>query len=171
MTNHTDRAALVATVERLGAELQQARQDVALLQRLKASETDAKRLTLDLRAAQDELAQAMTADFQAQQDARYAGFLGITVTEKASETATSVLHRAFNITVKRETFNGFESIPTEHTFGGFQQLPSDALGYLIEKHPERIPAGIMELAPSDPYEAFDVYFNGLRRGYLSVRSA
>lgn len=171
MTNHTDRAALVATVERLGAELQQARQDVALFQRLKASEADAKRLALDLRAAQDELTEALTADHQAEQDARFAGFLDITVREHMPFNGSGVLQLAFSITVKREAFNGYETVPEVLSFGGFQQLPSDAFGYLIEKHPERIPESIMELAPGDPYAAFDRYFNALRRGFLAVRSA
>ena len=170
MTTDT-RAELVATVERIGAQLQDARQDVALLQRLKAAEADAKRLALELRAAQDELAEAMTAEIEAQRDARFKGFLGITITEKVSENATSVLHRAFNITVQRAAFNGYESVPEELTFGGFQQLPGDALHYLIERHPERIPASIADLAPNDPYGAFVAYFSGLRRGYLSVRAA
>ena len=167
-TTTQNRAELVATVERIATELQDARQDVALLQRLKAAEADTKRLSFELSTAQDELAEALTADFQTQQNAKFASFLDITVTETG---AVAGLHRAFNITVKRLSFNGYENIPQEHTFGGFRALPSDALHYLIEKHPERIPASITDLAPNDPYAAFDAYFTGLRRGFLSVRAA
>lgn len=74
MTTTTDRVALTAAVERLGAELTKAQQDVALLQRLKNAEADAKRLALELRTAQEELALANTAEVQTHRAAAYASF-------------------------------------------------------------------------------------------------
>jgi hypothetical protein len=169
--NDHKKAELVSAVERIGAALQQAREDVALLQRLKTAEENAERLATELRAAQDELAEVMAADFKAKQEARYAGFLDITVTEHTPHNATGVLQMVFKTAVTRETFNGYENVPEVRTYTGFQQLPNEAFGYLIERHPERIPDSIKALAPNDPAEAFDIYFMGLQRGYLTARAA
>lgn len=88
MTTTTDRVALTATVERLGAELTKAQQDVALLQRLKNAEADAKRLALELRAAQEELVQANVDAAQAQRAAAYAAYKDITVTSAGASDAS-----------------------------------------------------------------------------------
>lgn len=170
MTNQ-NQAELVSAVERIGAELEQAQRDVALLQRLKAAEANAERLAAELRKAQDELAEAMAAEVRARLDAKFAGFHDITVTESNPHNSSGVLQTAFGITVTRQSFNGYGEAPETFTYAGFRALPSDALEYLVVKHPERIPASIMELAPNDPEEAFGAYFMGLRRGYLSVRTA
>jgi len=164
MTNHTDRAALVSAVERLGADLEQAKADVALLQRLKDAEANAKRLAGELRAAQDELSTAIAEATEAKREAEFAKFKDITVTEEQGN-GSSVLHSSFTIVVTALSFDG-ATHEEQRTYIGFGQLPGDALSYLIEKRPDRIPASITALSPNDPYEAFDTYFAGLRRGYL-----
>lgn len=168
MTNTTDRAALVAAVERLGAELEQAKADVALLQRLKGAEADAKRLTTELRAAQDDLATAMADATKARYEAEFAKFRDITITEEEGK-GIGPLHTTYTTTVTAVSFDG-ATHEGEQTYVGFIGLPSDAMRYLIEKHPERIPASIMALG-CDPYEAFDTYFAGMRRGYLITPAA
>lgn len=170
MTTTTDRVALTATVERLGAELIQAAQDVALLQRLKNAEADAKRLAVELRAAQEELVLANTADVQAHRAAAYASFKDITVSSSGASDA-GILDTAFVITVTGLTYNGWETVPEVLTYSGFRTLPREAIGYLLEIHPEQIPAKIKALAPGDNYEAFDRYFGALRRGYLTAAAA
>lgn len=169
MTTTTDRAALTATVERVGAELIQAAQDVALLQRLKNAEADAKRLAVELRAAQEDLVQANAAEVQAHRAAAYASFKDITVSGGAADV--SLLDTTFVITVTGLTYNGWETVPQILTYSGFRTLPSQALGYLLEVHPEQIPAKIKALAPGDNYEALDRYFAALRRGYLTQAAA
>jgi hypothetical protein len=165
----TDRVALTATVERLGAELIQARQDVALMQRLKNAEADAKRLAVELRTAQEELVQVNTAEVQAHRAAAYASYKDITVSGGAADA--SVLDTTFVITVTSLTYNGWETVPEILTYSGFRTLPREAVGYLLEVHPEQIPAKIKALAPGDNYEAFDRYFTALRRGYLTTAAA
>lgn len=167
MTTTTDRETLTATVERLGAELNQALQDVALLQRLKTAEADADRLAIELRAAQEELIQANVTAVQEKRAAAYANYQGITV----SSGAGIGLHSSFTIQVTKLTYNGRESVPVTHTVNGFAGLPPQDFGYLIDVHPEQIPSFIKALAPGDIYEAFSRYFVSMKRGYLSTAAA
>lgn len=163
MTEQLDRAALVAAVERLGADLEQAKADVALLQRLKDAEGNVKRLTAELAKAQDELTNELANATQARRKAEFAKFRDITVTEDQGR-GIGPLHATYKITVKAMSF-GERAEETEQEWIGFNGLPTDVLHYLIDQHPERIPASIMALG-SDPYEAFDTFFAGKRRGYL-----
>jgi hypothetical protein len=172
MTTTNDRVALTAAVERIAADLRRAQRDVALLQRLKDAEATTKRLTAELQEAQDALTAANVAELQAQRAAAYSRFIDITVSKAVIEGPMGgVLHTPYLITVTAKTFNGYESVPEVLTFNGFKGLPSDAFGYLIEVHPEEVPAAIRELAPDDLYEAFGRYFAALRRGYMSIPAA
>lgn len=168
MTTNTDRETLTATVERLGAELNQALQDVALLQRLKTAEADADRLAIELRTAQEALVQATVTAVQEQRAGAYLAFKDITVSSAGLKTG---LHTSFTIRVTKLAFDGRESVPVIYTHTGFLGLPSDAFGYLIDVHPEQVPASIAALAPGDLYEAFNRYFVSLKRGYLSTAAA
>jgi hypothetical protein len=165
MTTTTDRVALTAAVQRLAADLRRAQRDVSLLQRLKAAETNARRIAAELQAAQDELAAANAAEMQAKRAEAYAKFLDIAVSQHGTDPGA--LDQSFVITVTAKTFNGYQTVPSTLTFNGFAGLPSDAFGYLVECHPERVPAVIRDLAP-DLYEAFGLYFTALRRGYMST---
>lgn len=168
MTTTTDRVALTATVERLGAELTQALEDVALLQRLKSAEDDAKRLAIELRTAQEELVGANVAALQAERAGSYLNFRDITISSAGLATG---LHTNFVINVTRLVFNGRDSVPTVVTHTGFLALPSDAFGYLIDMHPELVPSFIKALAPDDLYEAFHRYFLGIKRGFIATAAA
>jgi hypothetical protein len=170
MTDKTpDRAALTAEVQRLSAALRQAQDDVALMHRLKTAEADAKRLEVELSAAQAALIAATTDAILVQRAAGFANFEDITITETGTEPG--ILHRNFGITVKRKAWDGYNTVSENQDFGGFANLPKDAFAYLVAVHPDRIPASIMALAPDDPTEAFAEYFIGQRRGYLTTAAA
>jgi hypothetical protein len=165
MTTPQDRAALADTVARLTSELESAEGDVALLQRLKAAEAEAKRLTAELATAKAALAEADVAAEQAARSAIYAPFEGITVEERGDG---HILHKQFFIHVNRKEFDGYEDTPQTRTYQGFQALSADAFSYLIERQPEQIPGSIMALSPGDPWDAFDQYITAKRRGFLSA---
>jgi hypothetical protein len=165
--NNTHQAELVATVERIAIELDKASEDVALLQRLKAAEANAKRLVVELAEAQDALAEAAAADVIANRDAALAHFQDIRITDESADPAASILHRAYRITVTQLAYNGYENLPQTYTYQGFAGLPSDALTYLMLRHPERVPEQIRELAPDDVWQAYNIYTIGLRRGYMT----
>lgn len=162
--NNTHQAELVASVERIAADLHQANQDVARLRRLKAAEADAKRLTNELQAAQDALSEANASWVLARREAAIAHFRDITVTRTGDEAG--VLHGKYLITVTQVQWDGHEQIVTR-TYTGFDSLPSDALSYLLNRHPDRVPAAIMALAPGEPWRAVEAYSVALRRGYLT----
>jgi hypothetical protein len=151
------------TVIRLTAELEQATADADLYARLTIAKAEAKRLAVELDAAREALAEAEATEVKAASTARLAAFHDLTVTETGDG---HVLHRSFEITITRLEHDGHNSVPVPRTTKGFEGLSSDAFTYLIEARPERIPGSIMALAPDDPWEAFEIYLMGLRRGYL-----
>lgn len=167
----TEKAELVASVEALASQLDEARQNVATLQRLKTAELDVERLAIELEAAQSALAKGMADAVCTQRKAQFAGFIDITVIETPDPMNSSVLSTTFVIAVTRRSFNGYQSVPTTITYPSFKQLPPDAFNYLLEKHPERVPASIMALRPGDAWNAFNTYFVGLKRGYLTASDA
>jgi hypothetical protein len=157
---------LVAKIETLGAQLDTARADVALLRRLKAAETEEKRLAAELRAAQEALAEANAAAIQAQQDARFALFRDVKVIERVPLEGPALTHMQYEITVTRIQYDGRESVPTTQVFRDFRYLPDNTLDYLIEKHPDRVPASIRALDENDLWNAFDRYFVIKKRGMV-----
>lgn len=165
--NTGDRAQLTADVERLAAELNQARADVVTLRRLKDAEADEKRLTVELRVAQEQLAERNAADVIAQRDAAYANYIDIGVEEEITLSGDSIMHNIYRITVTQREWNGWENAPKVIVFDSFRALPGEAFNYLLEKHPSRIPAKIMALNPLDAWDAFSIYFSGLKRGYFT----
>jgi hypothetical protein len=152
-------------------DLSKAREDHALYERLKAAAAEIRRLeklgedlTAELIAAEDREARQA-------KEALFAQFDGITVV--AGDGKGSLLNTPFTILYKRLGYDSgcHRNVWTEQSKAGFQSLPDDAFAYLIERHPEVIPAGIMALAPGNPSEAFSRYFVAKRRGYLSAPAA
>lgn len=158
---------LVATVERIAADLDQANQDIALMRRLKTAEADAKRLAVELRTAQEQLADRNAKDIVASREAVFAGFEDIVVRENPATSDGSLMHVAFEIVVTRREWDGYRNEPKTQIYSSFLQLPDEAFNYLLEKHPGRIPAKVMALHPDDAWEAFREYFVSLRRGYFT----
>ncbi|MBL8553262.1 MAG: hypothetical protein JNL41_03210 [Phenylobacterium sp.] len=162
-TTTTDRRALALTVANLTNDLIQAQDDLALHERLTGARAKVRQLQSDLAQAKTRLDAAQEQERQSARDAAFAVFSDIHVRKEGDD---HLLRLAFPVTVTRKQFDGYQTADTTQTFPGIQSLPSDALMYLVEKHPDRIPAEIMALAPGDPYEAINEYLISLRRGYL-----
>lgn len=169
-TTATDAAARVMlaaeTLVRITNELAAANEDVALLQRLSTANDRAERLAGQRDKALAEQKAALAAEAKAKENARFAGFSGIDVTDLKPDAG--LLGSPFRITYTRLTHDMYakDNVPTLHTVEGFGALNPDAYAYLIERHPEKIPAKIANLCPGNPRVAFERYFMGLRRGYI-----
>lgn len=100
-------------------------------------------------------------------DARFAGLSGITVTDKTPDETT--LRSSFEITYVSLIYDMYAnaSLPVPSTVVGFDALPEHVLAYLLERHPEQIPAKIIRLA-ANPADALNRFFMGLKRGYLTA---
>lgn len=151
----------------LAAELDEARQDVALLERLKAAPDRLKRLTADYGKAVAAHEKIKAAAEKAASEARFKGLSDIKVTDTTPRD--NVLRTGFTITYIRMAYDidAGQSISQPTTVTGFASLPDNVFAFLVERHPAQIPAKIMALAPDDPKEAFARYFRGLSRGYIS----
>jgi membrane-bound lytic murein transglycosylase len=163
-----EQAQLVAKVQDLGAQVEQARADAALLRRLKAAEANEKRLTADLRAAQEELAEANATQIAAESEARFSLFRDITVVEKEPKEGPGIQHMQYEITLTQMRWDGRESQAIPQVYRGWDTLPEHALEYLIEKFPERVPSSIRALNPDDLGNAFGRYFGAKRRGFMQA---
>ena len=152
-------------------DLEEARKDDALFQRLRGAAGRVEELTGAHGRALVEQARADTAAAAVAKAARFVGLSDILVT-RGGATDENLVRASFAIsyTVTRDHGDGWPS-SKRHTINGFRALDPLLFAFLIEEHPERIPAEIMALAPGDPYAAFDEYFTALRRGYCSAPKA
>jgi len=164
----TDTATLSTTENlfRIMAELGEAQQDVALLERLSTAQVRVDRLTGEQATAVAAQDAELAAEATATNEARFANYGVITVADKTPDE--HVISTGFAITYTRLTYDMHyrENLPTAHIIEGFLALDDLTFDCLVEKHPEQIPRKIMALAPGDPRAAFERYFAGKRRGYL-----
>lgn len=160
-------AIAAAKLARVTEELEAAQSDVALLERLKSAQDRVKRLLPEQEAALAEAAAAKDAESLAREEQRFAGLAGISVKDVRPED--NVTRSTFEISYTRLAYD-FEArtqVPSDHTVTGFLALPDEVFAFLIAKHPDKIPAKIMDLCPSNPTTAFERYFMALRRGFVS----
>jgi hypothetical protein len=166
MTTNTDRSLIAAAdLARITAELDVAHEDVALLERLKSAQDRVNRLTTDQAKATKERDRALAAEAKAAKASRFAHISDVRITEYPETMREHVLRSSWTIHWTSPTWDGFASLPKQHSIG-LTACPPDVLDYLIEQHPERIPAKITALAPENPREAFRLYSQGLKRGWL-----
>jgi hypothetical protein len=158
-----------AELERITSDLNVALDDQALLERLKSAADRVKRLSAEKAKAVTVREKALAEEAKAAEVQRFAGLSDIQVTESINTEREHVLNTNFTISYVRPTWDMYaqEALPRQHTVNGFRMLPHDVLDFLIERHPERIPAKIRCLA-DDPADAMAIYFAGLRRGYLTA---
>ncbi|MEG8057924.1 hypothetical protein [Sphingomonas faeni] len=143
--------------------IEQAKADIALLDRLNGAADRLAALTT-LQAdiiAQQGLIYEQAA--KARQDAAFAKFSTVDITDKTQDE--HVIRSSFEVSYTTSSWDGRQSVPKRVTMVGLLSMPDDLLGYLIERHPGKIPAKIAQLA-ADPYEAFERYFIGMKRGHL-----
>lgn len=165
MTTKTSRSsfAIAAELSSITAELDVARADMALLERLKSAADRVSRLTIEQEKTNVALEAAKAREGKANEDARFAGITELTITDRTPDA--NVVRSTFKITYVRPKWDGRSTYPQHHKASGFGLLDRDVLKYIIERCPDRIPQKIMALAPDNPRLAFDRYFVGVRRGY------
>ena len=152
-------------------ELEEARKDNALFNRLRGAAERVEELTAAHGRALAEQARVEAAAAAVAHAARFVGLSDIQVTRGGAADENLVrVSFAISYTVTRDHGDGWPT-PKRHTMRGFRALDPAVFGFLIEEHPERIPAEIMALAPGNPWGAFDEYFSALRRGYCSAPKA
>lgn len=167
-TNTYDHATLAVMVPQLTADLEAARADAALFERLSGAAAQIAPLAAKLEQAQADLEATRVSDAEAERQALLDTFSDI---EVVSEGDDNLLRRGYKITVTRKQFDGYENTLTSRTYRGFKSLPFEVFVYLIERRPELIPTDILEFAPNNAWDAFDGYFIALQRGYISRAAA
>lgn len=166
---------MTTDIASIAAQLDEATKDAALWERLSNAGERAKQLTRDLDKAK--AAQQREADTQAKaaQEARFTRIGSLRVQDTTSDPSAgeNLLRRSYSITYTAPEFDMYTqtSYPREHTKSGFEQLPDDVYDCLIERHPEQIPAAIMELAPGNARAALAAYLDARRRGYIKGKAA
>jgi hypothetical protein len=141
--------------------------DVALLTRIKAAPAKLAALIIqrDKLIADERIASEAKAKIEA--DARFSRFSDIRVSDKTPDQ--DVLGSSYEITYTANVYDMYlnASVPTPHVVMGFNALPWDAMMYLLERHPDKLPAKIARLAAT-PHDALERYTLGLRRGHLQA---
>lgn len=154
------------TLQTLYTQLEEAHQDAAMWQRLTGAADRVKSLTAEYAKAKIAHEKAEAVKAKAEQDAKFAGLRDLRIIEIAGDSA-SVMHSTFHITYTCDAWNGRDNVPqTVSCTRGFGALERNVLAWIIQRHPEKIPASITDLAP-DIDAAFNRYFVGLQRGYLA----
>jgi hypothetical protein len=141
----------------------QAQADIALLERLHGA---ADRLAALTTLQADVIAQQGLIYEQAakgRQELAFAKFSTVDITDKTPDE--NVIRSSFEVSYTVSSWDGRQSNLKRVTMTGLMSLPDDLLGYLIVRHPHKIPTKIAQLA-ADPYEAFERYFIGMKRGHL-----
>ena len=156
------------TLNEIETQLSAAQADLDLFQRLQSAAALVKTLTAarDKGAAAHAKAEAEKA--KAAEDTRFAGLRDLTITETPNHKAPGILSTRFNI---QYTCNAFDSaagatLPQRVSITGFTSLERNVLAWIVQRHPNKIPASILALAPGNIDAALDRYFTALRRGFL-----
>ena len=161
---------MTTDINNLAAELAAAKADLAQWERLATAADRVKALTASFDKARAAQAKADEAAAKEAAEARFAGLSNVRVTENAGLSGCSggVLRTSWRVTWDAPAFDPdtMTSPPRKHSVVGFTALAPNVMAFLIEKHPERIPAEIMALAPGNPAAAMNEYFNALNRGYV-----
>ena len=162
--------ALRLKVSELASDLHEARADVELYARLKAASDRHKTLQSQYSEAMSALRKAEIESEKAYRDERFVDLSDIQVIEIPSKGGGGLLHSNWRISYSAPRYDGRETKVQEITKNGFEELEPRVLAFLIQKHPDRIPASIQALAPGDPAKAISKLIAGKRRGYLSERA-
>lgn len=155
-------AELQADFVRVGALLQQAREDVETLRRLSTAEAQAETLAAELEAIKAQMERAFVDEDKAKEDAFIAGIKDVRITE--GDARENLLRRTFTVQVTRETSDGERARQTTTQRTGLTSLKPEEYVWLL-RHPDRIPTSVLALA-DEPRAAFQTYFGGMKRGYL-----
>ncbi|AJA08483.1 hypothetical protein SKP52_07820 [Sphingopyxis fribergensis] len=161
---------MTTDINTIAAELEAAKADLAQWERLTSAADRLKALTVSFDQAR--IAQAK-ADEAAAKEAAEARFKGLTNIRVTSSGGGGVLSQQFLIRWTAPVYDMYSmaAVPQPHERPGFETIPDNVLAFLIERHPEEIPAAIMALAPGDPAAAMSEYFRARQRGYVKGTAA
>lgn len=154
----------------LAADLEAAKADLALWEKLTSAADRVKALTAAFDKARAAHDKAQAAQEKADREASYAGVTDVRVSGGIDHGACSggLLRETFTISWMAPEYDMYSmtSPMKAHSRQGFRHVPDNVLACLIDKHPDRIPDRIMALAPGKPSEALGEYFAALGRGYI-----
>ncbi len=159
----------VLSLPEMETQLAAAQADLALYERL----TDAAARVKTLTAARDKAlaanAKAEADRVRAAEETRFAGLRDLRITEIPDSKSPGVLSTRFNIQYTRNAYNSAAgtNLPQRVSITGFTALERDILAWIVQRHPDKIPASILALAPGNVDAALDRYFLALRRGFLA----
>ena len=162
---------LANRIASITVNLEGARADVALLQRLKDAQANAKRLTLELQATQEVLASALADERNAKLEAEFANIrkMAISTSVPPEDRTAGVLKTTFAVTYETLSYDyqTRQNVWRTVSAPGINYLQARELAYLTQAKPELIPQCIVDLAPGQPAEAVSRYIQAMSRGYLT----
>lgn len=149
------------------AELEAAQKDLARFKQLQAAEKRVEQLTADYEKARARQDREDAAALAAVKEARFAGLSDIRVHPASDKLLGSELYANHRVTWRAPKYDPRSgSTPVgQHEAFGLLALPENVLAFLVERHPEQIPAAIMEFAPGNPWGALEALYATRRRGY------
>lgn len=162
---------MTTDLNNIASKLEAAKADLALYERLTSAADRVKALTAAFDKARTAQAKADEAAAKEAAEARFNGLSNIRVTGSGDG---SVLSQQYLISWTAPVYDMYsmtaipQPVPERP---GFETIPDNVLAFLIEKHPEEIPAAIMALAPDDPAAAMAEYFRARQRGYVKGNTA
>lgn len=167
---------MTTDLKALAAELADAKADLAQWERLTNAADGVKALVASYDKAKAAQAKADEAAAKEAAEARFTGLSDLRVIDASggsSGCAGGVLRKSWRITWTAPQFDmeTMTSPPRSHSVVGFAALPDNVFAFLIEKHPDKVPAEIMALCPGNPAEAMTEYFRACKRGYTKGRWA
>lgn len=146
------------TISRVQTELAQAEKDVAFYEQLKEAHSRRKKLHAHLEELQQQLAEASKPKASNIKDVR------ISVESREGNILRETYHVSITRAVHNYRTHGTDDVTTMQV--GLLGLPVDVVSWLAD-HTDRIPAGVIALAPDNAREALRKFAAALRRGYLN----
>lgn len=155
------------TLSKLAAQLEEARQDVLLFERLQSAQERLDTLTAEYEQAEAQANREAAARAAKAKEEMFAGISDLRIT-RSPGGEPGLLHDKFEISYIKpgwDTLQG-RSVPTRKADTAFSRVPPDVMMYLIEKRPELIPSDILALDPDNPRNAFAIYAAARLRGFF-----
>lgn len=166
MTQSTSLADIASEIECLSTDLYKVTATIELVG--KPAQLKANEIAAALDDAKDRFSTALADQAEIERAQRLTGFTDIEVI--CPDDGRNLISAPFTIRYTKSVYDMAtkSAVPIVHDVNGFASLPDDAFEYLIARKPEAIPAAILALSPGDANAAFDIYFAGKRRGYITL---
>ncbi|MCE7796546.1 hypothetical protein LWE61_08215 [Sphingobium sufflavum] len=162
MTDTTS-AAIRAELNDLTRDLNKTREYLELGALIKGAPAELDKLTKRANDLTAQLADAVTVEAKAERDAYFVGLDDLQITEVSNG---DLRNTRFEISWTYPKWDSYwsESFQERETKIGFGKVERRVLEWIVERHPEKIPASILALADT-PADALDRYFVFHKRGF------